>query len=434
MSSTRGYTRAQVEALSQRLGEPDWLLARRLDAFEQFEATPYPTRRDEAWRRAQLESVDFDSLTNLVVANGADPTPATTWDGELAGVVRFVDDRLAEQRLDPALADAGVVLCSLHDGLKAYPELLKRHFMTDCVPVDEDKFSLLHAALFQSGTFCYIPAGIELDQPLGSLVTLAHGGGTFLHHTLIVVGDGARASFVELYDGGGEGETLAVPITEVILERGAKATYAAVQNWQPNVVEIAYRRALVGQEASAFVGFGALGGRLDLSFSGAVLNGRGGHCELSGFYLPQAGQHVCCTTLQDHRVGECTSNLLFKGALLDQAKTIFRGVVKVHRDAQKTDAYQTNNNLLLGDEARADSLPILEIEADDVRCSHGATLSTLDEEDLFYLRSRGLSLETARNMVINGFFEPVLEQIPVPGLRAQVAAEISTRVRRQEHD
>lgn len=427
MSEATGFTREAVEALSARLGEPDWLLSQRLAAFARFEQTPYPTTDHlEDWRRCDVSVIDFAALATPVRANGFRGSDADT--GEVAGRLRFADGELVEQYLSPDLVAQGVLCCSLSDAVRQYPELVREHLMTRCVLPDEGKFTLLHAALWRSGVFVRVPDGVELAAPLVITVELGQGGGSLLHHNLVLAGERASVGVIEVFSGGGDAATLSVPVTEVLAGVASRVSYASVQTWGPKVYEIGVKRVLTERDASVDLCVSHLGGKLTKAFVGAVLNAPGSDCRLSGLYFPAAGQQIDQTTLQDHRSGECHSNLLFKGAVADRATSIFRGVINVHPDAQRTDAYQTNNNLLLGTGAEADSMPVLEILADDVKCSHGATLGHLDEEDLFYLMCRGLPRKEAQRMVIAGYFEPVIDRIPSEAVRSRVQQLVSQRI------
>ncbi len=430
MSDTTGFSRARAEALSERLAEPDWFRRRRLAAAAAYADTPFPSDKAEDWRRVNLGAIDFDSYAvaapNGTPARGGEPTDA-------AGLIRAVDGRVTECRLSREATDAGVVLTSLAEAARTHEDLVRRYWMTAAVSPEESKFTLLHAAFVNTGTFLYVPRGVRLTAPIVSRVELTHGGVGSFHHTLAIVEDEAEAELIDESRGGGEGGALSVPVAEVFAGRGARAGYHAVQNWSRGVYEFAVRRLCVGADSAGRLSDLALGGTAGKVFVGAVLEGRGARCDLYGMYFPEAGQQFDYTTLQDHRVPNCVSNLLFKGALANRARSAFRGVIRVHPEAQQTDAYQTNNNLLLGDEARADSMPVLEIEADDVKCSHGATLSSVDAEDLFYLTSRGLPRDLAQRLIIGGFFEPILDQLPSASLRERVQAQVMGRIARQDH-
>ncbi|MCC7493769.1 MAG: Fe-S cluster assembly protein SufD [Fimbriimonadaceae bacterium] len=426
MSAATGFTVDQVRALAARHDEPAWLLEQRLAAFEAWQAAPYPSSQDEDWRRSDFRHLDLERGLPLVTPNGgAHPRPDAA---DAAGFLSFCDGQLAAQRLAPELEAAGVVLCPLHTALRTHGDLIRDSLMTRCVPVDEDPFTRLHAALWTAGTFLYVPDGVTVPAPLLSAVQLSHGGVAALHHTLVIAGSGAQVEVVEESSGGSADRTLSVPVVEVLAGSGSQVGFSAIQTWHHGVTEVAHRRVWTGRDAQVRLTVGSLGCQMVKSFVGAVLAGEGGSAKLAGIYFPEGGQHLDYTTMQDHRVPHCTSELLFKGALYDRAQAIFRGVVRVRPEAQQTDAYQTNNNLLLGQEARADSMPVLEIEADDVKCSHGATLAHLNDEDLFYLRSRGLESGTAQRMVIAGFFEPVLTTIPLTSLREQLQQAVRERI------
>ena len=429
MTAPTGFTRDALLALSQRLGEPDWMRQRRLAAFEAFEATPWPGTDDlEDWRRTDLRLVDLGALSHLATPNGA---PAPLLDDEpLAGLAHLADGRAVELRLDPALAARGVVLASLPEALHTHRELIAKHFMTDCVPAAEGKFTLLHAAFWNQGLLLYVPRGVAIEAPLLARIGLGRHGGSLLHHTLVIVEEGAQVALTEEFACADGIAGLSVPVTEVFAGAGANVSYATVQAWGGGVYEVGVKRAVCGPNATVNLCAGHLGGKLSKEFVGALLSGRGARCDLLGLYFPGPGQHLDQTTLQDHRQPEGTSNLLFKGAVGDHGRSVFRGVINVEPEAQRTDAYQTNHNLLLGDEARADSMPVLEIEADDVKCSHGATLAELDAEDLFYLQSRGVSRREAEQMVISGFFQPVIDRVPVAGVRARLGAALAARIER----
>jgi len=425
---TAVYTAASSEALSKAYAEPEWMRQRRATAYEAWAAAPLPDEGHEDWRRTDLSLFEFSDWSALLQANGSAPARQDGPD-DAGGYVAFQDSAGGPARLDDDLAAQGVILCDLRTALQEYGELVERYFMRDAVTLeDENVFARFHAAFWTGGLFCYVPAGVEVSKPLLSSVAISKGGVASLHHTLVVAEENARVKVIEEYTGGGAGPVLSVPVVEVYAGPGAKIEFAAVQSWQRQVTELVTRRAWIERDADVQLVSAAMGGKLTKAFVGGTLAGEGANANLYGCYFPEAGQHVDTTTLQDHRVSNGTSDLLFKGALYERARSIFRGVVRVHPGAQQTDAYQTNNNLLLGDEARADSMPVLEIRADDVRCSHGATLAHLKDEELFYLRTRGLDRETAQRMVIAGFFEPILDHIPLASLRQKLHEAVGKRI------
>ena len=425
---TAVFKAAHSSELSKAYGEPEFMQQRRRTAYEAWAAAPLPEASHEDWRRTDLSLVEFGDFPDLLQANGHAPSKQ---DGpeDSGGYIAFQDSASGPARLDPELLDQGVILCDLRTAVTEHPELVERYFMRDAVTLeDENVFARFHAAFWTGGLFCYVPAGVEVTKPLLSNVNVGQGGVASLHHTLVVAEQDARVNVIEEYTGGGAGPVLSVPVVEVYAGPGAKVEFVAVQTWQRQVTELATRRAWIERDADVQLVSTSLGGRLSKVFVGGTLAGAGANANLYGCYFPEAGQHVDYTTLQDHRQPNGTSDLLFKGALYERARSVFRGVVRVHPGAQQTDAYQTNNNLLLGDDARADSMPVLEIKADDVRCSHGATLAHLKDEELFYLRSRGLDRERAQRMVIAGFFEPILDHIPLPSLRQRLQEAVGRRI------
>lgn len=425
---TAVFTAASSAELSRAYAEPDWMRRRRATAYDAWAAAPLPDASDEDWRRTDLSLLEFGDWPTLLVANGHVPAPEDGPD-DAAGFLRTADSAAGPARLADELAAQGVLFCDLRTAVREHGELVEQWFMRDAVTLDDDNvFAKFHAAFWTGGLFCYVPAGVEVALPLLSSVTVSRGGVATAHHTLVVAEAGARVKVIEEYAGGGDGPVLSVPVVEVYAGPGAKVEFVAVQTWQRQVTELATRRAWIDRDADVQLVSTAMGAKLTKAFVGGTLAGEGANANLYGCYFPEAGQHVDTTTLQDHRVSNGTSDLLFKGALYERSRSVFRGVVRVHPGAQQTDAYQTNNNLLLGDDARADSMPVLEIRADDVRCSHGATLAHLKDEELFYLRSRGLDREAAQRMVIAGFFEEILDHIPLESLRQRLHDLVGTRI------
>jgi Fe-S cluster assembly protein SufD len=251
--------------------------------------------------------------------------------------------------------------------------------------------------------------------------------GTF-PHVIVSVGAGAEATVIEEYFSPGEpGVGVHVGATEVTVGSGASLHLATFQRWGGNVYHFGTERVRVARDARFHWTFAALGGKLTKMDLEMHLDGEGSEAKFSGCYFGNETQHFDFHTFQNHAVGHSTSDLLFKGALRDRARMVYQGLIKVHKDAQRSDAYQANRNLLLSEKARADSIPSLEIEANDVRCTHGATVGQVDEEQIFYLRSRGLPRREAERMLIGGFFEPVLERVPAESLRAAVTAAVERK-------
>lgn len=430
----RDVTREDVERLSDVLEDPAWLRERRLASWETYERLPVPTIRSEAWRYTDLSRVAWQD-TELAVPEGRDdgapPEPPEGWDpAEAAGRVAVVDGVGREAWLDPELAASGVVFTDLATALRDHEELVRRHLLRLAPPEALAKFPSLHGALVSGGVFLHVPAGVEVRRPLHALRTKLRSRAATFPHTLVVAEPGSRFTYVEeSASSTREDLELNAAVTEIVAGDGSEVRIATVQDWGRNVFSYALQRARVGRDATVKSLVATLGGRLSRAEVQSELEAEGGTSEMLGVYLGDGEQHMDHHTLQLHRAPHTNSDLLFKGALLERAHAAFSGLIKVYKGAQRTDAYQKNRNLLLSPDARAESLPNLEIEADDVRCSHGATIGPADELQLFYLRSRGLSRIEAERLLVHGFFEDVLARVPLPRLRQVIREAVDRRAR-----
>jgi len=429
-------------------GEPAWLAHRRSEAWSAYERTPLPTTRLEEWRYTnlrkllKLDRLGFDGVSlDAAVATGSDAEPfdlagapealraAMEADHEASGHVVEIDGRIVHVDLDPELASKGVVLTSLRRAVADHPDALDKHLATDALPASRGKFQALNAALWTDGVFLHVPKGVRLELPVRVTRYLTRPGTAFFNRTLILADAASQVSFVD------EGlsadfaeQTLFSSAVEVIANDGAQVQYVSLQRMGRGVFHLQQQRTLAGRDSTLDtlnVSLGASVARTDLN---ARLLGPGANSDMLGLCFGEQGQHFDHNTSQDHVAPHAKSDLLYKGALDGNARSVFRGIIKVHKGAQQTDAYQTNRNLLLSEHARADSLPNLEIEADDVRCSHGATVGQLDQEHLFYLMSRGLSRDRAERLVVLGFLGEVLSRLPLGGVVEKVTRIIEERL------
>ncbi|HZI89730.1 MAG TPA: Fe-S cluster assembly protein SufD, partial [Candidatus Polarisedimenticolia bacterium] len=325
---------------------------------------------------------------------------------------------------DPELAKRGVVMMPVREAAREHPALVEK-FLGRTVRPDESRFTALAAAFESGGAFVYVPDGVTVERPIQLLFSrMTPDLGTF-PHVVIALGQGAQATVIEEYVSHGEpGVGVNVGATEVTVGQAASLHLATFQRWAGNVHHFGTERVRVGRDARFHWTYTALGGKLTKLDLEMHLDGEGSEAKFSGCYFGNGTQHFDFHTFQNHNVGHSVSDLLFKGALRDRARMVYQGLIKVHKDAQRSDAYQANRNLLLSGKARADSIPSLEIEANDVRCTHGATVGQVDEDQLFYLMTRGLPRPDAERMIIQGFFEPVLERIPAESLRTAVTAAV----------
>jgi len=423
---------AAVRQISKRYNEPEWLRFARLIAWETFEAMPWPTYREETWRRTRLTGFKLDDF-RLPASDAALLPSRQALPGHLrqelekidsAGVLILQDGALIYRELDDALEEKGVRFTDLRSALEADAELVQMH-LGALVRAKANKFTALHYALWQNGAFLYVPGNVVIEKPLQVLIVQGEGLAGF-HHSLLVGEENSEAVVVEDFVGARQG--MSDSVAEVFAKQAARLHYLRLQNLDESAWNFATQRARVGRDALYRQLQASWGGKLSKVWIDMDMDEPGGHGELLGLYFPRDRQHLDHHTNQNHKAPRCTSDLLFKGALEDHARSVYQGMIHVLHDAQRTDAYQKNDNLLLSDHARADSIPGLEIEADDVRCTHGATSAKVPEEYIFYLMARGLSRQTAKRMIVQGFFEEVINRVPVPGVRAKLEAEIAHRV------
>jgi Fe-S cluster assembly protein SufD len=346
---------------------------------------------------------------------------------DLGGQLLHMDGLAVRHDVSDATRNSGVIFTDMSTALREHGDLLQQHFMTRAVRPDAGKFAALHAAFWRGGTFLYVPAGVELAVPLQSVLWGVNGK-TF-DHTLVVLERNARATLItEHASENGRGQAFHNGVVELIVGDGAHLQHLALQEWGGNVWQFTHERALVGRDAQLSWVIGALGSRLTKSFQTVELDGQGARALVSGLYFVDGKRHLDLDTQQNHNMPDTESDLLYKGALKDKGRSVWQGMIKVLPAAQRTNCYQANRNLMLSKIARSDSIPGLEIEADDVRCTHGATAGQVDEDQIFYLMSRGLPRSEAVRLVVHGFFAPVLERVPVPAVRERLEAAVDAKI------
>ncbi len=430
--STKKISVAAVRRLSKRYNEPEWLRFARLIAWETFESLPWPTYKEETWRRTRLTGFNLADY-HLPAADAARFPSRQALPEHLrqelekidsAGVLILQDGALIYRELDDALVKKGVRFTDLRSALQEDSELVQVH-LSALVRAKENKFTALHYALWQNGAFLYAPRNVVIEKPLQVLVIQGEGLAG-LHHSLLVGEENSEAVVVEDFVGARQG--MSDSVAEIFVKQAARLHYLRLQNLDETAWNFTTQRASVGRDALYRQLQASWGSKLSKVWIDLDMDEPGGHGELLGLYFPQDRQHLDHHTNQNHKEPRCTSDLLFKGALEDHARSVYQGMIHVLHGAQRTDAYQKNDNLILSDHARADSIPGLEISADDVRCTHGATSAKVPEEYIFYLMARGLSRQTAKRMIVQGFFEEVINRVPVPGVRAKLEAEIAHRV------
>jgi Fe-S cluster assembly protein SufD len=429
-----GFTEEAFEAFLRERDEPPWLLDRRREAFSRFQAFAWPTASDEEWRRTDIRALKIDAFAPPRAGEPSQDDRASLehlWQGlstHYATGIAHIAGALARQA-DPSKLGRAVFV-DLDRAVKDQPELLERYLLTEAVTPGADKFAALHAAFWTGGTLLYVPRGVTLEAPLFSLATLGRTGRVDLSHTLIVLEEGAEATLVR--ETSGQGGALApglhVGALEVFLAQGARLRLVNIQNWDDATWHFSRERAIIGRDASLQWTVGGLGSRLAKVNQEVALAGQGAKAQVNGVAFTTGRQHLAYFTRQDHIAPHTTSDLLYKAGLKDKSRIVWKGMIRVEKDAQRTDAYQKNDNLVLSHSARADSIPGLEIEANDVRCTHGATAGRVDEEMIFYAQARAIPKETAIRLIVEGFFANVYDRITIDPVREALRQAVETKL------
>jgi Fe-S cluster assembly protein SufD len=426
------FSREAVIELSQGLDEPAWMLEQRLRAWELYESMPMPTTNDEPWRRTDIRRLKLDKVGPSLNGGGtAEGMPAylgeQLTEDKAGGILVQVDGVTHQHELSAELRAQGVIFCDMSSAVREYPQLVQRAFMTEAVTSEQGKFAALHGAFWRGGAFLYVPKNVVAAAPLHSALWAA-GGKTFTH-TLVLVEEGAQALFIDEYASPpADDQAFHNGAVELIVRDAASLVYVSLQDFAGNVWQINHERGRVGRDARLDWVVSTMGTRLTKQFQTVELDGQGSWARMSGLFFANGRQHFDLDTQQNHNAPDTVSDLLYKGALKDKARSVWQGLIKALPNSQRIDGFQANRNLLLVDTARADSIPGLEIEADDVRCTHAATVGQLDRLEIFYLMSRGIPQETAVRMVVEGFFAPLMERIPIEGVRERIARRILAKV------
>ena len=394
---------------------PAWWLDRKCAAYAHFAALPMPKRTDEGWRFSNLSTLTLDGFEiGRVILNA--PSGAAPMVGA-AGSLLFVNNQAADHQ---PLAVPGVIFDTLQNALLQHGDLVKAHLLAQPSKLGSDKFAALHEAFLEDGAFVYVPKGTEVAGVLA--VYHQTSGAAVFPHTLVVAEDNAKVTVADFFQSVDRlpppasglppaSQAFACGGNDLYAGHGASVTYVALQDWSRDTLSFQFNATVARRDAKVLSLNVHLGARQARHESFSQLQAPGAHSEMLALTVAQGTQEFDQRTLQIHQAPNTSSNLLYKNALLDQAKTIFSGLIVVDPDAQKTDAYQSNRNLMLSDEAEANSLPGLEIQANDVRCTHGATSARIDAEQEFYLESRGIKPAQAQELLVFGFFEEVLGKI-----------------------
>jgi Fe-S cluster assembly protein SufD len=407
--------------------EPEFLAARRERAARLRETLTLPDFKGVAgWEFTDISKLDLDAFGPApATANGAAPAPERLFDPADATELGQLD--AGEAKLGGAELPEGVIVASLELAAVEHPDLVERHLGS--VVSGDDVFVARNEAGFRGGAFVYVPAGVALEHPI-VLSAVQGATSTELHRrTLIVVEDGAQAEVWEQYLSASESvEGVFNAVVELVVSDNARLRYVCGQSLSERSWIFGSQRAQVGRDGSlewvAF-GFGSSGGRVRME---TRLGGPGADARVTGAYASRARQHIDFDTTQEHAAPNTTSDLAFRGVLQGRSTAVWRGNIIVDPGAQKTDAFQESRNLLVSKRAHADAIPGLEIQANDVRCTHAAAIAQLDAEQLFYLRSRGLRNDVATKLVIEGFLSALTERFEAGPVREVLAGALERRL------
>lgn len=395
---------------------PAYFQARQQAAWDAYAKLPMPVRTDETWRFADVRSLQLDGFVRASALSDAGQAAVVADSqglAETSGHMVFANDRLLSRHFHgDSLRAKGVLWLPMEQAFAEQRELIEKHFMRDEAILGSRKFAALHASQVRAGTFIYVPRGVEVALPVETFHWMSGENASVFPHTLIIAEDNAKVTVVDHFASAPGAVGLAVGVNDMSVGSGARVTYVAVQNWSRATTAFHLNSTVVHRDACALALRLNLGGAMVRDEAVSRLRGAGGRSDMLSVSAAEGTQIFDQRTLQIHEQPHTASDLLYKNALNDKARSIFTGLIRVDDGAHQTDAYQKVRNLLLSDDAEANSAPGLEIEADDVRCTHGATSGTLESEELFYLESRGIPRRAAQQLITFGFLAEVFERLP----------------------
>jgi FeS assembly protein SufB len=432
-----GFTRDAVVALSRQKEEPDWMLQKRLQAWEVYEATSAPLgRRGDLGTLKTLASFKFQLLTPYVPAEQGSLPDAIQQSlqealvNERSGLIVQHNSSVIHSQLARELRQQGVILSDLDTAVREHPELVQQYFMTDCVPVETNKYTALHGAFWSGGFFLYVPQGVEIEAPILGQIWLDASSAAQFSHVLIIAEEQSSARFVTEYTSkiAKERPSLLSDVVEAYAKNEARVEFNNLQDLDQNTWNVTTKNAVYAKDGSVTFVMADLGARVNFTSIGAGLRGNGSAGELVGIFFTDHDQRYIINTLSDHIGLSTNAETLVKGVLTDESRVEFDGMIRVRPKAQQTASFLSAHGLLLSKKARGEFIPGLEIGANEVSASHGATTGQIDEEQLFYLMVRGLSRQEAERIVVQGFFEPVIQRIPLENLRIRLRRSIVRRM------
>jgi len=413
----------------QNLSEewPQWFRENQVAAWERFLEHPQPTKHDELWRFSNLKKASLSHFH--VAAAPSDPDALIARSKgipEYSAKCIFANDRLIYSE-STALPE-GVLLLSLAQAAHDHEALFRKYFMRHESRLGSLKFAMLHQAQLQTGIFLYVPAGVRIEKPIELWHWVEGEHSATFPHTLVICGKGSHVSVVDRFSSVKKEPALACALNDLILEEGAHLNYVSVQEWSDEATAFHLNSTEVETQGVATALQLNLGGHLVRTESDSRLLGKEAHSMMLSINSAKDHQEIDQRTYQDHSAPNATSDLLYHNVLNDHSRTIFSGLIKVGTEAHQTDAYQKVRNLMLSEEAEANSMPGLEILADDVRCTHGATSGDLNKDELFYMMARGIPPKMGAQLMVRGFFQTVLERLKELSLQQYLGELLDQRL------
>jgi Fe-S cluster assembly protein SufD len=432
------FSAATFDSFIAERNEPVWLKELRRAAWNQFQELALPSRREEEWMRTDIRMFKLDKFAPPIGPDPAGepnaPVALLAKGVELGGSVSVVNGRHTMARIKDDLVRKGVLFGPLDWLVSEHGDKLRPYFDRKLVDPSADKFAALHAAFWTGGTLLFVPRGVSVEQPFHNLSAMIGPGSlnpVDLGKIMVILEDGASATLLS-ETAGDDAPALHCGSIELFVGKNARLRYVNLQHWGSGTWHFAHQKGAVDADGDLQWTIGALGSKLAKVNQHTALVGPHARAQVNGVMFAEGRQHLSYHTLQHHEQPNCKSDLLYKGALQDEARVVWRGMIRVDREAQKTDAYQRDDNLMLSDGSRADSIPGLEIEADDVRCTHGATAGRVDEQQIFYARSRGFTRKEAIRLIVAGFFQQVFDRIEIESVREALGEAIGRRIREYE--
>ena len=405
--------------------EPKWLEALRNQGATDFKQLPAPTAKNENWRFASLFTTEVSQYKPTAASTEtafSDCINKSNLLEDYSAESIYLDDHLARKtQISDALKAKGVLYLSIQEALDQHPELLEKYFLKHSTELGSQKYFGLHASSVKAGSILYVPKGVEIEKSFINYYWSASEFGLICPHTLIIAEPHSKVSVVDVFNSASDtAQALSVSVSNIYAHKTANVFRKVIQNFNPKTLSFQLDTTIAESDSTVknlALNLGASKARFE---NQVKINGSGAHVKMYSLTVAEDSQEFDQRTFQTHNAPNSVSDLLYKNALFDTSRTIFSGLIQVAEGAQQTDAYQTNRNLLLDPRADANSLPGLEILANDVKCSHGATTGNIDQEELFYMLSRGIPHRVAMQLIVLGFFEEIIDELDSDSLKETI--------------